>query len=141
MPVEKSQRETLILKSLSQHGNQAEIRRANLLLHHGDGLSTREIAQSVGLSPSRVRYWLREYRAKGLSIFPTELIEAALTRIQEGPQTEDPALIPEAINDEKSTKVDIEPRSKEILVSDPSRLPRRRTRRSHQGHHLWARIA
>ena len=118
MPVVKSQRDTIILKSLSRHGNQAEIRRANLLLHHADGLSTREIAQNVGLSSGRVRYWLREYRAKGLSIFPTELIEAALTRILEDTKTEEPAPTLEAIDDEKYTNVDFEPKPTEILVSD-----------------------
>ncbi len=45
-------------------------RRAQILLLADRGLPTREIAAAVGLSASRVRYWLRRFRVEGMAVFP-----------------------------------------------------------------------
>jgi CHAD domain-containing protein len=45
-------------------------RRARLLLLYDRGLATREVARSAGLSPSRTRFWRRQFMLRGLSIFP-----------------------------------------------------------------------
>jgi DNA-binding Lrp family transcriptional regulator len=81
MPGEKPKYQDEILQYLAQNGTQAEIRRANLLILYEQNLPTRVIAERVGLSPSRVRYWLREYRSKGLSIFPAELLDSSLEAV------------------------------------------------------------
>jgi CHAD domain-containing protein len=88
MPGEKPIHQDEILQFISQKGNQAEIRRARILLLYDQEIPTRGISEQVGLSPSRVRYWLREYRSKGLSIFPAELIEAGLESVYLAPEGE-----------------------------------------------------
>jgi hypothetical protein len=44
-------------------------RRAQSVLLAEQGLPVAEIAAQVGLSPDRVRYWLRRYRREGMVIF------------------------------------------------------------------------
>jgi len=48
-------------------------RRAQLLLFYDDGLQTKEVAQRVGLSRGRTRYWRRQYQAKGMGVFPPSI--------------------------------------------------------------------
>ena len=50
-------------------------RRARLLLLYDRGLPTREVARAAGLSPSRARYWRRQFLLRGLSIFPQPLFQ------------------------------------------------------------------
>jgi CHAD domain-containing protein len=52
-------------------------RRARILLLYNTGLPTREVAAQVALSPSQTRHWRRQFRLRGLGIFPTvaEMIE------------------------------------------------------------------
>lgn len=45
-------------------------RRARLLLLYHTGLSTREVAAQLPLSPSQTRYWRRQFQLRGLAIFP-----------------------------------------------------------------------
>ncbi len=45
-------------------------RRATLLLAYADGKTSREVAEEVGLSMSRVQYWRRMFLRKGMAIFP-----------------------------------------------------------------------
>jgi CHAD domain-containing protein len=45
-------------------------RRARLLLLYDRGLATREVARSAGLSPSRTRFWRRQFVLRGMAIFP-----------------------------------------------------------------------
>ena len=45
-------------------------RRAQILLLYDEGRSTREVAQVVGLSPRRTRYWRRQFRLRGMEVFP-----------------------------------------------------------------------
>lgn len=116
MPGEKPNHQTKILQFITQNGNQAEVRRAQLLMLYEEKLPTRIISEKVGLSPSRVRYWLRQYRSKGLSIFPTDLIEACLEEMSElegAPQLE-------SLNLDELEKVIApdDPSIPEILVSD-----------------------
>jgi CHAD domain-containing protein len=46
-----------------------ERRHAQILILYDDGLPTREIAATVGLSKGRVRYWRRQCQLHGLTIF------------------------------------------------------------------------
>ncbi|MFA9491225.1 MAG: CHAD domain-containing protein [Anaerolineales bacterium] len=55
--------------------NEALLRRARILILHDQGLSTDEIGDHVNLSPRTVRYWLNEYRQKGMDIFPQAVLE------------------------------------------------------------------
>jgi CHAD domain-containing protein len=52
-------------------------RRARILLLYNTGLPTREVAAQVALSPSQTRHWRRQFRLRGLGIFPTvaEMVE------------------------------------------------------------------
>jgi CHAD domain-containing protein len=54
---------------------EALLRRARILILHDQGLSTDEIGDHVNLSPRTVRYWLNEYRQKGMDIFPQAVLE------------------------------------------------------------------
>jgi CHAD domain-containing protein len=45
-------------------------RRAEILLLYDEGQPTRQIARSAGRSRGRVRYWRRQFRIKGMDIFP-----------------------------------------------------------------------
>lgn len=49
---------------------------ANLILLYDEGYLTHQIAQIVPLSRSRIRYWRRQFQAKGLSIFPADIHKA-----------------------------------------------------------------
>ncbi len=55
--------------------NEALLRRARILILHDQGLSKDEISDHVNLSPRTVRYWLSEYRQKGMDIFPQVVLE------------------------------------------------------------------
>lgn len=58
-------------------------RRAGAVLAWADGLPTREIVARTGLSSGRVRFWLREFRARRMGIF-------APGAASEEPETEHP---------------------------------------------------
>jgi CHAD domain-containing protein len=55
-------------------------RRAILLIAYHQGHKTASAAALVGLSPGRVRYWRRQFKLRGLDIFPNieEVIKQAL---------------------------------------------------------------
>lgn len=55
---------------LSKAVSESLRRRAQILLLYDEGKSTREIAQSVGLSQRGTRYWRRQFRLKGMAILP-----------------------------------------------------------------------
>jgi len=63
---QREQLEQVLLADLPERWG----RYARLLLLYDDGQPTHQIAQSVGLSRSRVRYWRRRFRAQGMAIFP-----------------------------------------------------------------------
>jgi CHAD domain-containing protein len=46
-------------------------RRALILLSYNEGKPTRQVAEEVGLSRGRVRFWRRQFRARGMDIFHT----------------------------------------------------------------------
>ena len=58
----------------AQSRNTAVRRRARVLLLYQRGQSTRAIADTVGLSPNRVRHWRRQFLSKGMGIFPDSLM-------------------------------------------------------------------
>ena len=69
-----SEREQLA-RIIELETNEALLRRARILILHDQGLSTDEIGDHVNLSPRTVRYWLNEYRQKGMDIFPQAVLE------------------------------------------------------------------
>jgi CHAD domain-containing protein/transposase-like protein len=60
-------------------------RRAQLILLYDDGLQTKDVAERVGLSRSRTRYWRRQYQSKGVGIFP-EVAQRGEAGIEEAGQ-------------------------------------------------------
>lgn len=56
-------------KLASSSPNPAIRRRALILLGYNSGANTREVAEEVKMSLSRVRYWRRQYWKKGMAIF------------------------------------------------------------------------
>jgi CHAD domain-containing protein len=58
------------IEAVAEQGSSAALRRrAELLLLFDQGLPTKEVAEKVGLSPSRARYWRRRYISDGMQIF------------------------------------------------------------------------
>ena len=89
--------------------NEAILRRARILILHDQGLSTREIGDHVNLSPRTVRYWLKEYRQKGITIFPQAILEnlgPTSVKVQAEPADVDD--IDDAPSDEVGTDAAIE---------------------------------
>lgn len=73
------------IESLSEQGSSAAIRRrAKLLLLYDQGLPTSHVAEQVGLSPSRTRYWRRRFVFEGMQIFAGSTIQ-----IEESPPPEE----------------------------------------------------
>lgn len=70
-PEQKQQLEQL----LANDPKVAIQRRARLLLLYDQGQPTRQVAQAVGISRGRARYWRRCFRANGMGIFGTALVE------------------------------------------------------------------
>ena len=84
------------IEDLAMHGeNPAVRRRAQILLLYDQGLPTREVAERVGLSKGRVRYWRRRFERTGLAMFAS-LKEKAPIKIDEpaGPESPRPEGLP-----------------------------------------------
>lgn len=59
-----------LLKGLSKKPNSLTLqRRARILLLYNEGQDTRQISQTVGISPRSVRFWRREFLNRGMEIF------------------------------------------------------------------------
>ena len=63
-------------------------RRALVVLGWGDGLPTREIVARSGLSDSRVRFWLREFRSRRLGILQADEPARLAGAVVQGPPAE-----------------------------------------------------
>jgi CHAD domain-containing protein len=64
------------IEALAERGTSAAIRRrAELLLLYDQGLPTNEVAERVGLSPSRTRYWRRRFIFESMQIFAGSTIQ------------------------------------------------------------------
>jgi hypothetical protein len=60
------------LEELAANGPTEHVRRrARILLMYHAGKTTREIAETVGLTTGRVAYWRREFLKRGMDIFPS----------------------------------------------------------------------
>ena len=58
------------IEAQAAHGSTAAIRRrAKLLLLYDQGLPTRQVAEQIGLSESRTRFWRRRFIFEGIRIF------------------------------------------------------------------------
>jgi hypothetical protein len=59
------------LEALHRDGQADTLRRcAQIVLLYDDGQPTRQVAQAVGRSRGRVRYWHRQFRDRGMAMFP-----------------------------------------------------------------------
>jgi len=74
--VTEDQSGTSIVQQLEEvcrlHLSPIKQRAALIALHYAQGLPTREVAQKVGISRSRARYWRRQFQQKGLALFNHE---------------------------------------------------------------------
>ncbi|QXD14779.1 helix-turn-helix domain-containing protein [Rhodocaloribacter litoris] len=63
--------QVIALETMAREASDEALRRrARLLLLYHEGRPTREVAAAVGLSPSRANYWRREFRRRGMDVFP-----------------------------------------------------------------------
>jgi CHAD domain-containing protein len=100
-------------------------RRARLLLAWDDRLPRAEIAARSGLSPRRVRYWLRRFPVERLGVFPARLVLAAAGAEPPGTGRAEGGL-PEPGAPQSPPAVDEKPepgRSPTILAAEPAPLP------------------
>ena len=65
-------------------------RRARVLLLYQAGRTTHEIADLVGLSHGRVRYWRRQFQKNGMAIFPNSAPASLPTTLTEPPMPDAP---------------------------------------------------
>ena len=99
-----------LARIIENESNEALLRRARILILHDQGLSTDEIGDHVNLSPRTVRYWLSEYRQKGMAIFPQENLENLSAAPVEGPAEPDAVEhIDGAPPDEVASEIAVEP--------------------------------
>jgi CHAD domain-containing protein/transposase-like protein len=67
------------VKELALSGSTPALRRrAIILLFYDEGLPTRQVAQEVGMSAGRVRYWRRQFQVRGMEIFNPRRRRSAL---------------------------------------------------------------
>ncbi len=86
-----SPEQVAVLERLAKQESGPQQRRAQIVMLAGQGKSPREIGGEVQLTDQQVRHWLREFRERGLEIFPKDAIET----LSQQP----------AIPDEKQSKV------------------------------------
>lgn len=80
-------------------------RRAQIILSYHQGATTRQIVKLIGLSPSQVRHWRRQFLLRGLNIFPDSLpISGSLEIKSEAirPGIQPPIQTPSQIQDDTS---------------------------------------
>lgn len=81
------------LEALLQTASYPLHRRIRLILLFDQGLTTKPAAQQAGYSPSRARYWKRQFLLRGMEIFHIQTRQEATQSAQENPATSDmPAL-------------------------------------------------
>ena len=81
MGVSLKQEQKSLLEAIAENGKQTWIHRARVILLSDSDLPTSRISEEVGLSPSRVRYWIREFKKRGMDIFPVEALPIEWKRI------------------------------------------------------------
>jgi CHAD domain-containing protein/transposase len=96
------------IEAQAAHGSTAAIRRrAQLLLLYDQGLPTREVAEQIGLSESRTRFWRRRFIFEGMQIFAeSSLNNDQLTPAQPDEESSAIQLLPAAIVQEDESTVE-----------------------------------
>jgi CHAD domain-containing protein/transposase-like protein len=69
LPLLDAEQKTIVQEVASHSLTPALRRRALILLFYNEGQPTRQVAQEVGMSTGRVRYWRRQFQARGMEIF------------------------------------------------------------------------
>jgi hypothetical protein len=77
MAVDLIPSERVLLQSISQRAKPRYVRRARLILGKADGLNLEAIGEWAGLSLRRTRYWLAEFDARRMEVFPEAVLDAA----------------------------------------------------------------
>lgn len=100
------------IEALTEQGSSAAIRRrAELLLLYDQGLPTKEVAEKVGLSPSRTRYWRRRFVFEGMQIFAGSILQsenASLSEVdQPGPFPEAPEMQEEVVEPAREEEAEL----------------------------------
>lgn len=70
MGLELSAQEVERLQWIASHASSAQIRKARILLASASGASPSQIASEVGITPRRIRYWVRRFESESMGIFP-----------------------------------------------------------------------
>ena len=113
------------IEALAANGSTAAIRRrAKLLLLYDQGLPTRQVAEQIGLSESRTRFWRRRFIFEGIRIFA----ESSLNIDQLAPSlpdedSPDVLLLPETVVEEAEEPVENLPEIVEELGGSNSEHP------------------
>jgi CHAD domain-containing protein len=79
----------LIIRYIADQSKLEKLRRrARLLIAYHEGQSTRSAAVQAGLSPGRVRFWRRQFKWRGMDIFPdAEKDKATAGMLEERPES------------------------------------------------------
>ena len=96
------------IEAQAEHGSSAAIRRrAKLLLLYDQGLPTREVAEQIGLSESRTRFWRRRFIFEGMEIFAESILNSdQLVPLHPDEESPDVQLLPETIVEEDESILD-----------------------------------
>jgi CHAD domain-containing protein len=104
--VSLSPEEIEALERLAKQESGPRLRRARIVMLAGHGKSITEITDAVQLSSRQVRYWLKEYQARGLDIFPQSVFDLTQAPRQlPVPLTDRPGLRPDDPMSEAGRKV------------------------------------
>ena len=113
------------IEAQAEHGSTVAIRRrANLLLLYDQGLPTREVAEQIGLSESRTRFWRRRFIFEGMRIFaenPLNIDQLAPPLPDEG--SPDVILLPETVVEKTEEAVEDPPEIVEEVGGSNSEHP------------------
>ena len=113
------------IEAQAEHGSTVAIRRrAKLLLLYDQGLPTREVAEQIGLSESRTRFWRRRFIFEGMRIFaenPLNIDQLAPPLPDEG--SPDVILLPETVVEKTEEAVEDPPEIVEEVGGSNSEHP------------------
>ncbi|MDT8323775.1 MAG: CHAD domain-containing protein [Bacteroidota bacterium] len=117
-PEQRSALENLLADDAATGDNR---RNARLLLLYADGKETDEIAEVVGLSPSRTRYWRRTFERAGMTMFERDFVPPRRAGTSSTPQETAPLLTTAQLQELRSRRTqeaDVERiRRMDILLS------------------------
>ncbi len=110
-------------------------RRAQILILYDEGRPTREVAQAVGISPRRTRYWRRQFKLKGMKIFPSLKKEELQVHPGAVAVTEPPESLSEAVeNNSALTGLEAALETSDAFTHTRELLPQNQATQRHVEH-------